>query len=84
MSVVAHRGGPSLSQELSVCRVDEVIIGEAAAMVGQQAGRGDDARRGIGSKTISMHRRQLGFGAVAVVVFEGERAGVECQRVELQ
>lgn len=31
-----------------------------------------------------MHGRQLGFAAVAAAVFEGERAGVECQRVELQ
>lgn len=79
MSVVADWRGPS--QKLRVCRADEVIIGEAAAaaaaVVGQQAGGRDDAQRGIGSQTVSVH-------GVPVAVFEGEGAGVESQRVELQ
>lgn len=70
-----------MSQKLRFCRVDEVVIGEAAAaaVVSQQVG-GDDTRRGIGCQTV----REVGLAAVAAAVFEGERAGVERQRVELQ
>lgn len=86
MRVVADWRSPSLSQVLRICRVNEVIIGEvaAAAVVGQQAGRVDDARRRIGSQTVTMHGRQVVFAAVAIAVFESERAGVERQGVEMQ
>lgn len=86
--VVAHGRPPSLSQELGVCGVDEVIIREAAAaaaaVVGQEAGGGYDAQRRIGAQAVSVHSRQLRFAAVPAAVFEGEGAGVEGQRVELQ
>lgn len=85
MRVVANRQGPSLSHERRVCGIYEVIIREAAAaVVGNQIGGGDNARWGIGSQTVGIHGRQVGFAAVATAVFEGERAGVEHQGVELQ
>jgi len=55
--VVADWRSPSLSLELRISRVHEVIIGEAAAVVGQQAGRADDPRWRIGSQTVTTHGR---------------------------
>lgn len=86
MMGVADWRGPSLSHGLRVCRND-IIIGDAAAagvVVGQQAGRGQDARPGTGFQIVSMHGWQLGFAATATGVFQGERTGVQRQRVELQ
>lgn len=85
MRVIANWRDPSLRHELRVCRIYEVIIREAAAaVVGQQIGGRDDACGRIGSQTVSIHGRQVGFAAMAIAVFESERAGVERQRVELQ
>lgn len=76
MREVADRRGPSLSHELRVGRVHEVIVREAAAaataVIGQQAGR---------TQAVAVHGRKLGFVAVATgLVLQGERAGVELQR----
>lgn len=83
---VADRRGPSLSDDLRVCRI-EIVIGDAAAaagaVVGQQAGGGEDAGKGTGFQIVSMHGRQLGFAATATGVFQGERTGVQRQSVEL-
>lgn len=74
-----------MSHKLRVCRIYEVIIRvAAAAVVGQQIGGRDNTCWGIGCQTISIHGRQVGFPAMAIAVFEGERAGAERQRVELQ
>lgn len=86
MRVVPDRGNRPLSQEGSVRGLDEVVVGEAAAVIGQQAGRGDEVVRrpdpqlGGGSQDVSVDGGQLGLAAVAVGVLEGERARVERQR----
>lgn len=86
MRVVTDRRNPPLSQEGSLRRLDEVIVREAAALVGQQAGRGHEVARrsnpqlGSRSQDVSMGGRRLGLAAVATGVLEGEGARVERQR----
>lgn len=84
--VVPDRRNPPLSQKRSICGLDEVIVGEAAAVVGQEAGRGHevvrraDSQLGSGSQDVGVDGGQLGLAAVATALLVGERARVERQR----